>query len=189
MALKSTKRTFKTTIKNLDPVIEDFRTHFEDKGYKVTTEETADGAFLSLTNANLFKTVSGLKTGLNISLSLYDDSLEARMDVGIFGKQAVPGLIAMLVFWPILVTQIIGLVQQNKLDTETYDVIEKSLEEHQPKLEEYEEYCPYCGEGVEKGVKFCPHCGQTINPEVTCPDCGAQVKEGTKFCPNCGHKF
>ena len=189
MALKSTQKSFKTKLQNVEQVVEDFRNHFESKDYKVESNPTTDGAFISLTNKNIFKTISGLQTGLNITLSVYDDSITAKMDVGIFGKQAVPGLIAMLVFWPILVTQIVGLIKQNKLDTEAYDVLEKSIKEHEPKTAAFEEYCPYCGEGIEKGAKFCPHCGENLVTDITCPECGQKVPEDTKFCPNCGHKF
>ena len=189
MALKSTKRTFKTKLQKIDGVLEDFRTHFEEKGYKVNADETADGAFISLTNDSIFKTISGLKTSLNITLVVYDDSIEVKMDVGIFGKQAIPGLIAMLVFWPILVTQIIGLINQNKLDDEAYRVIEESIRAHEPKEEQFEAFCPFCGCGVKKDAKFCPHCGKEILVEKKCPKCGEVVDEDTIFCPKCGYKF
>ena len=189
MALKSTKKTFKTNLKDISEVLEDFRNHFENKGFKVNIEDTADGAFISLTNDSIFKTISGLKTGLNITLISYDDSIEAKMDVGIFGKQAIPGIIAMLVFWPILVTQIIGLINQSKLDDEAYRTIEESIRAHEPKEEKHEAFCPFCGGGVKKDARFCPHCGKEILIEKKCPKCGEVVEESTKFCPKCGHQF
>ena len=48
--------------------------------------------------------------------------MEVSMDVGVFGKQALPTAISTLVFWPVLIPQIYGLVQQNELDKEAYRV-------------------------------------------------------------------
>ena len=50
------------------------------------------------------------------------------MEIGIFGKQWLPGTIATFLFWPVLVTQMIGLIQQNKLDQEAYQVLEKGIQ-------------------------------------------------------------
>ena len=192
MALKATNKTFPTKIKKLDKVIEDFVAHFEAKKYKVNVDETADGAFISITDANIFKTISGLKTGLNITLSLMEDELLVKMEVGIFGKQVVPTIITALILWPVLITQIIGIVKQNKLDKEAYQVIEDSLRVHEEEEANDGGFCPFCGAPLAKGAKFCPSCGKQVEVpslENKCPDCGAEVNPDNKFCPNCGHKF
>lgn len=191
MALVNSKRSFETTLQDLSGVISYFADYFEGKGYSVTTETTATGAFISMTKGGLFKTVSGMKTGLNITLTQNTGSIEAAMEVGVFGKQLLPSAISMLVFWPVLIPQIYGLIQQNNLDKEAYQVIGDAIRhcENQGGNMSAANFCPYCGKQVPAGSKFCPGCGKNISDEVTCPNCGAPIDKGSAFCPKCGTKI
>ena len=198
MALKKTKKEFKTQLRDFSEVVNDFTLYFEGKGYKVDSEVGATSTFISITKGGVFKTVSGMKTGLNINLTPYDGYVEVSMGVGIFGKQLVPSIITALVFWPFIITQVIGIIKQNKLDDEAYSVIEESIRNHEPNGRVAREidnnsngkvFCPHCGQLIEEDAKFCPHCGQATTNEKECPECGAKIDANTKFCPQCGHKF
>ncbi|MGA3171793.1 MAG: zinc-ribbon domain-containing protein [Chthoniobacteraceae bacterium] len=91
--------------------------------------------------------------------------------VGIFGQQAIPTVISMLFFWPVLIPQIWGLIQQAKLDDEAVSFIEERL------------VATAKTAGVVPGTPaispqpghFCSGCGNALSPEA-------------KFCPNCGAK-
>lgn len=194
MALKRTQRHYDTTIKSFGEVVEDFRTHFEQRGFTTVAEETAAGAFFSITNTNWFKSISGMKTGLNITVQMVEGGVDVSMEVGIFGKKVIPMVIAGLIFWPLLIPQVISLVKQNKLDTEAYNVIEESIRKHEPKDGEQSDemenaFCPFCGAKLKPGTKFCPECGGTIVHETKCPNCGAVNPKGAKFCAECGTKL
>ena len=198
MALKQTVKKFETRLTDLSEVVNDFRLYFEGKGYTVNTDIGTASTFMSITKGGVFKTVSGMKTGLNINMMVYDGYVEVKMSVGIFGKQLIPSIITALVFWPFIVTQIIGIIKQNKLDEEAYSVIEESIRNHEPggtlakeinQVGGNNAFCPHCGQIIESDAKFCPHCGQATTNEKVCPECGAKVDANTKFCSNCGHKF
>ena len=191
MALVNSKRSFDTSLKDLSGVISYFADYFEGKGYIVSTEDTATGAFISMTKGGIFKSISGMKTGLNITLTQNDGSIEAAMEVGIFGKQLLPSAISMLVFWPMLIPQIYGLIQQNNLDKEAYQVISDAIRhcEHHSNDRPDSNFCPYCGKQIPAGSVFCPGCGKNVSDEVVCPNCGASVDKDSAFCPKCGTKI
>ncbi len=103
MALKNSNRFFPTDTKNIQAVASYFAKKFEEKGYTVSTEPAAEGEFISITKGGIFRSISGMKTGLNITLKQRDSGIEANLEVGIFGKQLVPTAISMLLFWPVSV--------------------------------------------------------------------------------------
>ena len=69
MALTDSSRTYSTRVQDIDSIMICCKEHFEQKGYNVTTERTLDGGFVSLTKGGIFKTISGMKTGLNITIT------------------------------------------------------------------------------------------------------------------------
>ena len=131
-----------------------------------------------------------MKTGLNINLSQMSGSIAVAMKIGLFGKQLIPSAIAMFVFWPILIPQIYGLVQQSKLDTEAYNVIEAAIREREnfaASIPENTDFCVFCGTPIPKDSSFCISCGKRVAEEVsTCTKCGAELSAGTVFCHKCG---
>ncbi len=191
MALTNSKKFFQTEVKNIEEITSYFVERFEGKGYTVSTEPTADGKFISITKSGFFRSISGLKTGLNVTLKQKADGIEASLEVGIFGKQLIPTAISMLVLWPVLISQIIGLVQQNNLDKEAYQTIEEGIKacENQPVSKSMAgNYCPFCGKSMPDGSVFCPSCGKKIGDNNTCSSCGTVLPEGAAFCPKCGAK-
>ena len=195
MALTDSSRIYNTNVQNIDYILDYCKRYFLGREYQVTTEETVDGGFISLTNGGIFKSISGMNTGLNFSITQMPGALSVAMKVGIFGKQLVPTAISMLVFWPILIPQIYGLVQQNKLDTEAYSVIEAAIRECENtaslKAAENENtvFCPFCGKSMPVGVDFCGYCSKRVTDEpVICSGCGAEVPNSFAFCPKCGAK-
>ncbi|HSK86676.1 MAG TPA: hypothetical protein VK902_25210, partial [Rubrobacter sp.] len=48
----------------------------------------------------------------------------------IFGQQAVPTAITLLVFWPVIIAQVWNMAQEAKLDEEALRVAEESLKAH-----------------------------------------------------------
>ena len=190
MALTNSSRFFSTKLTDLSGVEMDFVRHFEGKGYTVSTEKTITGAVFSITKGGMFQTVVGLKTALNIDIKQADGGLNVSMQVGAFGNQILPTAITFLVAWPVIVPQIIGLVQQNKLDTEAYDVIEKAIRKYENTSVSVEgQFCTSCGAALEAGSVFCPHCGGRVDEKKTCPNCGAAIAAGTAFCNKCGTKL
>ncbi len=171
MGTFNTKKLIETNLKNLETVSAVAAQHFTQKGYTVEVKQNPCGCFISITKGGIFKAVLGLKTALNVTLTVVQAGVQVEATVGIFGQQLVPSLIMYFVAWPVLLTQISGLISQAKLDNETIAVIEQAIRdaEQQP------------ADGVSSEV---PHKGATI----FCTQCGTQLAAGAKFCSDCGHK-
>lgn len=190
MALLNSKREYPTNLQEVSEVAKYCADYFKEKGYTVSVEDTPSGAFISLTQGGTFKAISGQKTGLNITLTLWPGKIEAAMEVGIFGKQAIPAVIATFAFWPILIPQIVGIVKQNALDKEAYRVIEKAILIYEKKTPNQVNslFCTYCGKPIPADFTFCPSCGKKVEaPSVSvCPNCGYELPDDSAFCPKCG---
>ena len=57
-----------------------------------------------------------MKTALKVHIYPANEQIRVDAGVGIFGQQAVPTLISMFLFWPVLITQISGMIAQAKMD-------------------------------------------------------------------------
>lgn len=194
MALTDSSRIYSTRVRNVDEIMSYCKEYFERKEYSVTTERTLDGGFISLTKGGIFQSIAGMKTGLNITLSQMPGSITASMKIGLFGKQMIPAAIAMLVFWPILIPQIYGLVQQNKLDQEAYGVIEAAIrmqedtemKKYATNAPEHAMFCVACGAAIPADADFCVSCGKRVKEETVCSGCGAELAANAVFCHKCG---
>lgn len=165
MPLRNSKKHFDAEVSDLSPVLEQFSQHFTPKGYEVSSEKTVSGAFISLTKGGIFRSISGMKTGLNITLTFTKNGVDVAMEVGIFKTQFIPAAIVLLIFWPVIITQAIGIIQQNNLDTESYEVLEKALliAAKDEAKRSIIPHCPFCGNEVSNEIKFCPNCGKKLN--------------------------
>lgn len=193
MALTDSSRIFSTQVQDIAGIMDYCKQYFEAREYDVTVENTLEGGFLSLTKGGLFRSISGMQTGLNITFTQMPGAITVSMKVGLFGKQLVPTAIAMLVFWPVLIPQIYGLVQQSKLDEEAYNVIETAIRHQENAVEAIPEntaFCVHCGKPMPADADFCTSCGKRVTEdETTCPNCGAELPDDFAFCPKCGTRI
>lgn len=138
---------------------------FRIEGYEVKTEKLiAGGAEISITKGGFFRAVSGMKTALKISLRPDGENIIAEAGIGIFGQQAVPTVISMLFFWPVLLTQVWGLVQQYQLDDHAMELIGNSLQQLASSgtgSASIGSFCPECGAAASGN--FCSSCGKKLN--------------------------
>ena len=77
---------------------------------------------------------------------------------------AIPTVISMLFFWPVLITQIWGMVEQSKLDDKALDIAKDVV---------YMNNNNGAGATTSNGSKFCT-------------GCGIQNAESANFCCGCG---
>ena len=82
------------------------------------------GADVSITKGGLFKGVLGMKTALKITITPVGQQIVAEAGVGIFEQQAIPTMITVFIFWPVIITQIWGMIVQSRLDNRAMDYIE-----------------------------------------------------------------
>jgi hypothetical protein len=71
-----------------------------------------------------------MKTALNIKIEPVANGTTIEAGVGIFGQQAIPTAITLLVFWPVILAQVWNMAQEAKLDEEALRVAEQSLKAH-----------------------------------------------------------
>lgn len=139
--------------------------YFESEGYSVKEEEGyTGGKEISITEDGMFKALLGLRTALKVSLQPLDETIGFKASAGIFGMQAIPTTITLLLCWPVLLTQIWGLIKQSRLDDKALMIAKSVLSKNNYSGEEYTygSYCHHCGRGIPDGTKFCPHCGNLI---------------------------
>lgn len=130
--------------------------------YEVHSELLASGgADISITKGGVFKAVIGLKTALKVTITPNgNSSFTAEAGVGIFGAQAIPTALTMLVAWPVMIPQIWGLIEQSKLDEHVLDLIQQSVDKNRRGSNTL--FCPNCGHKVNEGDKFCGGCGAKL---------------------------
>lgn len=163
MALFEKSASFDVINPNVQFIAEYVATHFKAEGYEVSVEETGLGALVSMTKGGLFKMVLGMKTALNLKLSCYSDRVFAQASIGIFGIQAIPTLVMLFVTWPVLLTQIWGMIRQAKLDDEVIDVVGEAIRLGNLAAGEQKVFCTACGAHIAADSETCPVCGAAEN--------------------------
>lgn len=139
------------------------RREFQYDGYEISIENLySGGSDISITKGGAFKAVLGMKTALKITLQPRENSVIFDANVGIFGQQFIPSVISMLFFWPVLITQIWGMVEQSSLDDRALKAAESVIGMAAPVSQVGGAFCPSCGKPIPQGAKFCPSCGQKI---------------------------
>ena len=131
MGTFNSSKTVPYNVEDLAPVAKDVMDHFESQDYEVTeTLIPTGGVQVSIRRGGTFKAIIGLKTALNIKIEPVANGTRVEAGVGIFGQQAIPTAITLLVFWPVLVAQVWNMAQEAKLDEEALRVAEESLKAH-----------------------------------------------------------
>lgn len=154
----------------INAIAEAIQNDFELNGFEVSVDSLMSGGKdISITKGNLFKAVLGMRSALKVTLTPQPDGVLFDANVGIFGQQAIPTIISMFFFWPVLITQIWGLVEQSSLDDKALAVAEQAIEGSVSPSQFSES--PSSG-----GQKFCV-------------SCGSKLAGTAKFCPNCGAKL
>jgi hypothetical protein len=131
MGAFSSSRTVPYHVGDLAPVAQDVMRHFEQQDYEVTeTHIPTGGTQVSIRRGGTFKAIIGMRSALNIRIEPEANGTRVEAGVGIFGQQAIPTAITLLVFWPVLIAQVWNMAQEAKLDEEALRVAEESLKAH-----------------------------------------------------------
>lgn len=169
MAVFSKKQLLQASPSQIPQITESIRREFEVDGFDVNIDTLlSGGSDISITKGSIFKAVLGMRSALKVKLIPQTDGVLFDASVGIFGQQAVPTVISMFFFWPVLLTQIWGLIQQSSLDDRALAAAERAIstsstvsstsDSNQPTGS----YCPYCGKPVPPDATFCPKCGKRL---------------------------
>src|SRR5215218_5072719 len=131
MGTFNSSRTVPYQVEDFAPVAQDVMRHFEQQDFEVTeTHIPTGGVQVSIRKGGTFKAIIGLRTALNIRIKPVANGSMVEAGVGIFGQQAIPTAITLLVFWPVIIAQVWNMAQEAKLDEEALRVAEESLKAH-----------------------------------------------------------
>jgi hypothetical protein len=134
MGTFNSSKTVPYFVEDVAPVAQDVVHHFEQQDFEVTeTNIPAGGVQVSIRRGGTFKVIIGMKTALNIKIEPVANGTTVEAGVGIFGQQAIPTAITLLVFWPVLIAQIWNMAQEANLDEEALRVAEESVKAHSSK--------------------------------------------------------
>lgn len=165
MATYSTQKLLEASASQIPEIAEAIRQDFANDGFEVNVDTLLSGGRdISITKGNLFKAVLGMRSALKITLSPRADGVFFDANVGIYGQQAIPTIISMLFFWPVLLTQIWGLIEQSALDDRALEVAEEAIGKNSVSASSKAstKFCTNCGVKVLDYIKFCPNCGIKI---------------------------
>lgn len=147
---------------------------FAADGYEINRDNLMSGGVdISVTKGGVFKAIVGMKTALKITLIPQNNSISFEAGVGIFRQQALPTVISMLFFWPVLLTQIWGLIQQSDLDDKALAIAQAVINENPspaysgginiPQIQGTGKFCTNCGTRLSENARFCSNCGSPIS--------------------------
>lgn len=147
---------------------------FSADGYEINRDNLISGGVdISVTKGGVFKAIVGMKTALKITLIPQNNSISFEAGVGIFGQQALPTVISMLFFWPVLLTQIWGLIQQSDLDDKALSAAQAVIRENgrmnyatgstPPPIPGTGKFCTNCGAKLLDNARFCSNCGSPLS--------------------------
>lgn len=165
MATYSTQKLLDASAAQITQIAEAIRKDFADDGFEVYVDTLMSGGRdISITKGNLFKAVLGMRSALKISLTPRQSGVYFDANVGIYGQQAIPTIISMLFFWPVLITQIWGLVQQSSLDDRALDVAEKAISSNESISDNVSpKFCTNCGAKIDMDTHLCQVCGSRLS--------------------------
>ena len=177
MGTFSTKKNLAAPAELIPAMADRICADFQADGFDVKREELISGGVdISIAKGGVFKAVLGLKSALKVSLIPATDGVAFDAGVGIFGQQAIPTVISYFFLWPVLVTQIWGMVQQSKLDDRALASAQAVINEHNAR--------PYASNAWQPGPT-----PATPGAAAFCTQCGSPVPPGSRFCPGCGSKL
>ena len=161
MGAFQSEATFPVQAPDLKPVCKSVMDEFLRRGYEVTGIPKSPGEWhISITKGGMFEAVLGMRTALNVEIRQKPEGVYAKAGIGIFGQQILPLLIARFVFWPVLLTQVWGIVSQSHLDKDALAVIERSLMANGATAAPgATTRCSRCGAALSPRAKFCSECG------------------------------
>lgn len=168
MATFTTKKIIYGSTSLIPTIANRIQEEFQNDGYEVAMDALSSGGYdISITKGGVFKAVLGMKTALKVTLLPQGSNIHFEAGVGIWGQQAIPTVISMLFFWPVLITQIWGMVEQSKLDDKALDIAVNVVQinnnySHASANNNSGKFCTGCGTKNTEYANFCCGCGKPL---------------------------
>jgi len=170
MGTFKSSKTFYAPVSLIPDIANEICSVFQGEGYEIQSDPLIGGSYdISIAKGGAFKKVLGLSSALKVNIQPQGNSILIEAGVGIFGKQAVPLVVMWFVGWPLLITNIWGLVQQSKLDDKVMDIATNYIASKQSNSN-------FQPNNSGTSGKFCSSCGKPQPVDANfCNDCGARL--------------
>lgn len=169
MATFSTKKILYGSVTLIPTIANRIQEEFQNEGFDVSMDALSSGGYdISITKGGIFKAVLGMKTALKVTLLPQGSNIHFEAGVGIWGQQAIPTVISMLFFWPVLITQIWGMVEQSKLDDKALEIAKDVISMSNSNFASISndsngnKFCTSCGTKNIESANFCCGCGKPL---------------------------
>ena len=168
MATFNTKKILYGSSTLIPAIANRIQEEFRKDGYEVTMDALSSGGYdISITKGGVFKAVLGMKTALKVTLLPQGNNIHFEAGVGIWGQQAIPTVISMLFFWPVLITQIWGMIEQSKLDDKALEIAKDVIYMNSNSRATSagpsgSNFCTNCGTQNPASANFCSGCGRAL---------------------------
>jgi hypothetical protein len=137
--------------------VERIRNAFVSEGFEFSRKsDSYSRTVIQVTKGNLFVKAVGLKQGLEISFTNEDGRITVEARGTVLKDQFAASMLTLLVAWPVVIPQIIGMVRQSGLDDRAIGIADAAYADY---CAEKPSFCPHCGAKVSGNPGRCPHCG------------------------------
>jgi hypothetical protein len=191
------QRTYKAPRINLKDFAQQVAALHSGEGYEVQVVEADGGIMIQSRGKDFLRRDS---VALTVTATVQAENVLVQAGKAKWGVNAVAGVAAAIVFWPLLAVPAYNTVKQKQLIDETWELVERYMMSigAAPTIAAFPvaapvpevapqpagATCPSCGNAVRPDAKFCDHCGTKL--ATVCAKCGADLRPGAKFCDNCG---
>lgn len=162
MPIYSKTKLFSIPSSHIHNMAEAVSNRFSMEGYEIqTTNMMNGGCEVSVTKGGVFRTVLGLRSSLNVTLTPQQGGIFFDAHVGIFGQSVIPTLITLFIAWPVILPQIWGMIQSAALDDQALEAAEQYAQTINVNTG-HQDFCPHCGKPAHEGASFCPYTGMKL---------------------------
>jgi len=169
----------------------------QPQDYEMQTFPSPGGVTLQARHTSWIQRGGG-GVALNIVMMKQGENLQVQIGTSKWAMQAVSGVAAAILFWPLLALPAYAAYKQKEIIDDAWQFIDQyvatggqvPLAGVQPMASvpaaasAQTMACPSCGKPVRADAKFCDNCGAKLT--VTCAKCGATLRSDAKFCDKCG---
>lgn len=172
MSAFSKQKLLNATTAQIPDMAESIRQEFLQDNFEVKVDPLMNGGRdISISKGGAFKAVLGMRSALKVTLTPQINGVTFDAHVGLFGQQLIPSIISMFYFWPILITQIWGMVKQSKMDDRALAAAERVIDST-------------TSSAVASAAYQAPVIGKKF-----CTKCGSEAPADAVFCSKCGNRF
>ncbi len=160
MSTFRTNKSYEATATFIPLAVESISKAFSADGFDVNLESGASNkTILKVTKGNLVKKIVGLKQGLEISFENNGGHIDVIAKATVLKDQLIASTLTLFVSWPVLIPQIIGMINQSGLDDKAIGIIDTAYAYF---IIEQPTYCTHCGSRLVGNPDTCPHCGARL---------------------------